>query len=112
MYSPKPIPDTPTHCRKCRDVLEPLRRWGGLCKRCVTSAKPGRLHDPQALKWTVVKEFKRKRRGVVERCVRVRCTCGRERTMSRADWNSRRSTCCKRCSLAHFSVSELGRTYA
>lgn len=116
MHTPKPIPSTPTHCQ-CGTWLEPLRRWGGKCKDCIRSAQPGKLHDPQALQWTVVKEFKRKRpggkrRGVVERCVRLRCSCGKYRTMSLAEWRARRSTCCKRCSLAHFSVSDLGRSYA
>jgi hypothetical protein len=112
VYAPKPIPDTPTHCRGCGSVLEPLRRWGGLCRTCIAPAEPGKLRDPQVVAWTIVKEFKRKRKGVTEWCVRVQCGCGRQRVIAKAAWRTQRSTCCKRCSLARFSVTELGRSYA
>jgi hypothetical protein len=72
-------------------------------------AAPGSLADPQAVKWTVLREFKRRRpSGGVERCVLVRCLCGRQRVMSRATWLRKRSKCCKRCSLLQFDVRSMG----
>lgn len=101
MDAPKPIPTSPTHCRGCGVLLEPLRRYGGLCKACVPSAALGRLADPMARKWTVIERFKRSRSTcngpITERCVRVRCVCGSERVMTVAIWSCRRSLGCKRC---------------
>lgn len=113
VHSPKPIPATPTHCRRCEVELEPLRRWGGLCRACVSPAAVAKLRDPQAMQWVIVREFIRKRKsGIRERCLRVQCSCGKQRVIAKSAWRTQRSTCCKRCSLAHFSVSELGRSYA
>jgi hypothetical protein len=113
--SPKPIPSTPTHCRGCGQELEPLRRWGGLCRTCVRALPHGALRDRISVQWIVIGHFARKRRdGIKERCVRLRCTCGTERTMSLAEWTHRRSLRCNRCRLrdqrAHGVDSDYGCT--
>ena len=67
---PSPLPTAPTHCRGrgCSTVvLEPLRRTGGYCKRCVRAcmlrrmrahggARQGRVDE-----WMRSKESRRKR---------------------------------------------------
>jgi hypothetical protein len=94
--APKPIPDTPTHCR-CGALLPPLRRYGGLCSACLPSAPPSRLPDPMATAWTIVSAFVRQRAAGPENWFVVRCRCGTVREMSSSKWRSRHSTQCDAC---------------
>lgn len=117
--SPKPIPDGPTHCRGCSDRLEPLRRWGGLCRVCVRNfprlGLRRRRSDPDAFKWRELKRFVRKRpNGVNETCVRVKCQCeyGTERTMSVTEFEQRRSNACNRCKLKAIRAYGVESDYA
>lgn len=101
MYSPKPIPESPTHCTDCGEWLPLLRRWGGKCKHCVAEmhrAHPTTTVDPIASRWTELGRFsKRNRQGINATFVRVRCACGTERVMSLTVWNQRRTRECRRC---------------
>lgn len=101
-YEPKPIPDGPTHCRVCGFELEPLRRWGGLCKDCVPRAVGTTMLEQATtkLQWREVKRFTRVRKdGQRNVIVVVRCSCGTEREMTPAEFEgrSRRANACKRC---------------
>lgn len=106
--APKPIPEGPACCRGCGGTLEPLRRWGGLCRDCVRELP----HRTRArAEWCIVREFTRTRgpQGrIKERMVRVRCSCGKERVITWSDWSRRRTHCCKRCSLAGFDPGMMG----
>jgi hypothetical protein len=97
----KPVPAEPTHCRRCRTELEPLRRWGGLCLRCVAArARPAPLPTEQLrCRFTVVRSFYRQRAGHRERYVEVRCECGQRRTYKQTIWMHHRPKWCKRCRL-------------
>ena len=100
MEPPKPIPESPTHCRGCGVLLPPLRRWGGKCRACVAAMHTpvSRAVDPHVFRWTEVKRFTRQRPGGIrERCVQARCQCGTERLMTIAEFEQRRSSACKRC---------------
>lgn len=90
-----PVPSAPTHC-KCGAWLEPLRRYGGRCKACVT--RPS-APTTQASVLVLVRWFYRSRRGHKERFVEVRCTCGRRRTLQWTKWQHHRPQCCNRCRL-------------
>ena len=105
---PKPIPLEPVACRGCGKLLEPLRRWGGLCRECVCELPHA---SPRRASWELVRTFKRKRsKGkVIERCVLVRCSCGNERVLTWTHWTQRRPTRCKRCSLSGFDVRQVGQ---
>lgn len=117
--SPKPIPDSPTHCRGCGDWLEPLRRWGGLCRDCVRDAC-GRSttrtrSEPGAFKWRELRRFVRKRRnGVNETCVRAKCQCefGTERTMSLTQFKQHASLACNKCKLKQIRAHGVESDYA
>jgi hypothetical protein len=100
--APKPIPSSPTHCR-CGAELEPLRRYAGLCPRCLPAAAPSTLKDPTEQHWQLIATFHRRRAGRArERFVRVRCSCGSEREMSESIYLSRRSRKCARCRIRDF----------
>jgi len=108
MAAPKPIPDSPTHCSRCSVELPLLRRWAGLCSRCLPTQPAQPLVDPTAIHWVIIRRFMRRRGGTstaLERCVRVRCSCGAERTMTLAIWHARRSRKCKRCRIRDFRRS-------
>jgi NMD protein affecting ribosome stability and mRNA decay len=101
MAAPKPIPDSPTHCRSCGAELPPLRRYAGLCASCLPAQQQPPLADPTERQWQVLRRFRKPRRDGrgSERCVRVRCSCGSERTMTEAIWRDFRSTRCRACRL-------------
>jgi hypothetical protein len=90
----KAVPTTPTHCR-CGVELEPLRRYAGLCKRCVARWMKRRAKRVRPA-MRVVRRFERD--GV--RYVEVRCTCSkRRRTMREATYDAQRPETCNRCRL-------------
>lgn len=102
----RPVPLSPTHCRRCRAELEPLRRWGGLCRRCVARRSRPAPKPTERLqsRLTLVREFIRKRTsgarvGLRESYVEVRCSCGQLSVMKRTRWMLRRPACCNRCRL-------------
>ena len=90
----KDVPATPTHCqgRGCGALLEPMRRYAGLCKACV--AKRAKRRKPPVL-MRVLRSFVR--HG--ERFVEVQCACGNRRIMRLWSFNDQRPTRCKRCRL-------------
>lgn len=96
----RPVPDHPTHCGRCRAELEPLRRWGGLCAKCIRKrgkASAQRVVEPH---YELITEYMHKKpNGHRERYVRVRCSCGRKSRMSRRTWLRRRPAGCHRCRL-------------
>jgi len=89
----KAVPATPTHC-PCGVLLEPLRRYGGLCKRCVANFAQRHKRPPPA-KQKIVRRFVRA--GV--KYVEVECGCKVRRTMREATYNAQRPQSCKRCRL-------------
>jgi hypothetical protein len=107
--TPQPIPDEPTHCRVCTVAeLEPLRRYAGVCKRCVMARMKPAIAPTTPLKsvFRVVRRFSRKRAdGKLERYVEVRCggtrgvACGRRRTLKATTWRHHRPRCCSACTL-------------
>lgn len=99
-YNPKPIPDSPTHCRTCGFALEPLRRWGGLCRDCVPRAVGAQMQPANnQFRWTEVRRFKRKCRGFMRQFVVVRCQCGVEREMGASEFVQRKALGCNKCKL-------------
>lgn len=112
----RPVPDEPTHCRGrgCKAELEPLRRWGGLCAKCIrkrghAAARPV-LEEPH---FVLIAEYERKspKSGKRERYVRVQCTCGRKRRMKRVTWQRHRPACCSRCRLRAANMRGFGTAY-
>lgn len=96
-----PVPTTPTHCRACGVVeLEPLRRYGGLCKACVRSRSKAAPADQQLrCRMKVVRQLYRQRVGHRERYVEVRCECGRRRVLKWSNWCLHPPLSCNRCRL-------------
>jgi hypothetical protein len=91
----KAVPATPTHCG-CGVELEPLRRYAGLCKRCVaTWTQRSRQRQAERPIMQVVRRFARKSVKYVE----VECGCKVRRTMREATYRVQRPQCCKRCRL-------------
>lgn len=90
----KPVPATPTHCRGCGTELELLRRYAGLCQRCV-AARMTAAPAPQP-RLQIVRDFVR--HG--EKFVVVQCACGAQRTMRLSTYNAQRPLTCKACRLA------------
>src|SRR5262245_5631323 len=117
LTEPKPIPEGPTHCRGCGQEIEPLRRWGGLCKRCVYGLKKSSdrpRHEPVRFRWRLLEQYVRIRpNGIREKRVRVICECGRtRRTMGLTDYNQRKSLACRRCLLADIRLRGVESDYA
>jgi hypothetical protein len=88
----KPVPATPTHCRDCKAPLELLRRYAGLCKRCIEK-RTKRRKAPRPMK--IVRDFVR--HG--EKHIEVECGCGERRVMRLSTYNAQRPQSCKRCRL-------------
>lgn len=107
MAQPKPIPDQPTHCRRCSAELPLLRRYAGLCSSCLPTQAQPPMPDPTSVDWTIIARFRRSRRDGtgLETCVRVRCSCGAERVMTIAIWHEKRSRKCQRCRMRTFRRS-------
>lgn len=98
MHATKPIPATPTHCRRCSAELPLLRRYGGLCGACIVTQPPARLEDPTRRKWVIIaRRVVRHPNGETYTQLRIRCDCGNERRMSLAEWRSGRAKQCNRC---------------
>jgi len=98
------VPAVPTHCRGpgCAEPLEPMRRYAGLCARCVKRrVLPAPVPTPPSESTLeVVRELTRRSTGGHrERYVEVRCTCGRRRVLKWATWTHQRPACCNRCRL-------------
>lgn len=112
----QPVPLQPTNCRACGSLLEPLRRYAGLCRACVMgftrpAQKPTNRIEPQLC---VLEESCRMRPdGRRERYVLVQCTCGQRRTLKRTTWLHHQPRCCNRCRLkdidAHGFEAECAR---
>jgi len=94
-YAPplKAVPSTPTHCG-CGVELEPMRRYAGLCKRCVAEWSERRRRRPTRAS-RVLRRFVRNRVWYVE----VECGCKVRRTMREATYKVQRPQSCKRCRL-------------
>lgn len=117
--NPKPIPQTPTHCRGCDSVLEPLRRWGGMCRQCVRDwqGTHKRLDAQQAaepvFRWRVIKQITRLRPdGRHEKYVQCACVCGTKRTMTLSSFEQRRSYACRGCHMREVRVRGVESDYA
>ena len=100
------VPVAPTHCRGpgCAEPLEPMRRYAGLCKRCIQRgvmrrAAPVAPELPEATLEVVREVTRRSSSGHRERYVEVRCTCGNRRVLKWATWTHQRPACCNRCRL-------------
>lgn len=91
-FEVKPVPATPTHCRDCAQPLELLRRYAGLCKRCI-ERRTKRRKAPRQMK--VLRTFVR--HG--EKHLEVECGCGARRVMRQSTYNAQRPQSCKRCRL-------------
>lgn len=101
---PKPIPDGPLECRGCSGPLEPLRRWGGLCKKCVRDGMRPPRNAAAPSQMRVVGHFQgqshqraRAAAGKTEHYVLVECTCGRQEQILWSLWVNRRPASCARC---------------
>jgi hypothetical protein len=96
-----PVPLSPTHCTSCGKLLEPLRRYAGLCKECVASRSSGSAVAVDKLRSQLVllRSFYRQRSGHRERYVEVRCSCGRKCRLQWARWVRERPHSCNRCRL-------------
>lgn len=101
----QPVPTQPTHCRSCGRLLEPLRRFAGLCRPCVLawgqrSNRPPRAAAPLA---SLLRELGRTTRtrsdGRTEAYVQVECSCGRRRVLKLTTWLHHQPHCCNRCRL-------------
>jgi hypothetical protein len=99
------IPVHPTTCR-CGAVLEPLRRFAGLCRPCVLAwAQSQRSsRSPPALQLaSQFRELGRTTRarpdGRTEQYVQVECSCGRRRVLKLTTWLHHQPRCCNRCRL-------------
>jgi hypothetical protein len=99
-FAPKPVPAKPTHCRSCGLLLEAMRRYAGLCKRCVADwprlcvLAPPAAADPP-LQMRIVRRFKRR----TARWVELECGCGARRLMQEANYEAQRPQSCKACRL-------------
>jgi endogenous inhibitor of DNA gyrase (YacG/DUF329 family) len=100
-----PVPTEPTLCRGCGTVLEPLRRFAGLCRGCVlqwgqSHRSPRRAPAPLA---SLLRELSRTTRtrpdGRTEAYVQVECVCGRRRVLKLTTWLHHQPHCCNRCRL-------------
>jgi len=113
--SVQPVPLEPTQCRGCGIVLEPLRRYAGLCRACVMgftrpAQKPTGHIEPQLC---VLQESCRMRPdGRRERYVLVQCTCGQRRTLKWTTWQHHRPRCCNRCRLRDIDLHGFEAEYA
>lgn len=97
----KAVPATPTHCRGrgCSTLLEPMRRYAGLCKPCVAkrSKRAARRRRPQL---RILRDFMR----AGEKHIEVECTCGNKRVMRLSTYNTQRPQRCKECRLREASA--------
>lgn len=95
-FTVKAVPATPTHCRwrGCKTVLEPMRRYAGLCKVHVAKAAK-RAAKKRLGPQRIIRSFMR--HG--ERHIEVECSCGDKRVMRLSTYNTQRPTRCKRCRL-------------
>jgi hypothetical protein len=102
----KPVPETPTHCRGrgCGTLLEPLRRYSGLCRVCVLKRmrRAARKRDKRELR--VLRDFVRQG----ERHIEVECGCGAKYVMRLSTFNAQRPTRCRRCRLRDNTAATLG----
>jgi hypothetical protein len=77
-------------------LLEPLRRYAGLCQVCVAGWTE-RSRRRQAAR-PIMRVVRRWRRSGVK-YVEVECDCDARRTMREATYRVQRPQCCKRCRL-------------
>lgn len=104
-FEVKPVPATPTNCRGCDVVLEPMRRYAGLCRECVIKrSKRRRRQRPMRVVQTFV------RAG--EKHLEVECGCGARRVMRLSTYNAQRPQTCKRCRLRAVSRHGFEAEYA
>jgi len=116
----QPVPLQPTTCR-CGATLEPLRRYGGLCRSCVLAWGQ---RSPQSTKAaaplaSLLRELSRTTRtrpdGRTEAYVQVECACGRRRVLKLTTWLHHQPHSCNRCRLreidAHGFEAECRPTY-
>lgn len=103
----RPVPTEPTHCRKCRAELEPLRRWGGLCAKCVSRRAKRAPKPTEKLrsKFAFVRSFYKQRPGHKERFVEAVCECGHRSNYQWSTWVRQKPMCCKRCRLREVSAN-------
>lgn len=96
-FTLKAVPATPTHCRGrgCNTLLEPMRRYAGLCKLCVVKQAKRAARRRPAPQLRILRHFKRHGETHIE----VECNCGDKRVMRLATFNTQRPTRCKRCRL-------------
>ena len=97
----KAVPATPTHCRGrgCKTLLEPMRRYAGLCKPCVAKVAK-RAASRRRPQLRILRDFVR--HG--EKHIEVECTCGNKRVMRLATYNTQRPQRCKECRLREAAV--------
>lgn len=108
------VPDKPTHCRQCRIELEPLRRYGGLCRNCIQgNAQPAAAPtEPLRCRFTIVRTLYRARPGHREKYVEVQCECGQKRTLKWSTWEHKRPLCCNQCRLKDINARGFEAEYA
>jgi len=89
------------HCRGCGAELEPLRRYGGLCKQCVGGTRPPAPPPTEQLRsrFRFLREVFKQRAGHRERFAEVECECGRRRVLQWKTWSLHRPRSCNRCRL-------------
>jgi len=97
----KAVPAQPTHCRGrgCGVLLEPMRRYAGLCKLCVgkVAKRAKRRRGPRL---RILRDFMR--HG--EKHIEVECSCGNRRIMRLSTYNTQRPQRCKVCRLREAST--------
>lgn len=99
-FALKPVPAKPTHCRSCGLLLEAMRRYAGLCKRCVADwprlcvLAPPAVPDPPP-QMRIIRRFMRRTAKWVE----LECGCGTRRLMQEANYEAQRPQSCKACRL-------------
>jgi hypothetical protein len=93
----KPVPAKPTHCRSCGLLLEAMRRYAGLCKKCVAEWPRLCVLAPPAAepRMQTVRHFMR--RGT--KWVELECACGTKREMQLSTYEAQRPQSCKPCRL-------------
>lgn len=108
------VPAKPTHCRKCGAELEPLRRYGGLCRDCIARDAQPVVPPTEQLRcqFTVVRTLYRARPGHRERYVEVVCDCGQRRVLKWSTWAHKRPLCCNQCRLRGINARGFEAEYA
>jgi len=114
-----PVPATPTHCG-CGTLLEPLRRYAGLCKACVAQRSVGKVvkqpTDKLVTRLVVIRMLVRERcdHGQTRRVryVEVRCCCGRKRMLPWTTWQHHRPLSCNICRMRDIAARGFEAEYA